>query len=417
MFGEQILKQGVELTAADKKLLQDTTIGLDGPGTILADFEAVLNYVVEKRPFLTKSHLLSLKELEPLNQLLRQPVRHGLTRPMQKSLPPLNGLFLLLRASGITAVATTRKKARLVANEPVLASWHALNPTEKYFMLLESWLLRGSGEIVGERYSSNMSMMQWVHFFAGVPAGGVRAANDSDIIDRFRYWPGLHNLALMDLFGFAQIEQGRPVAREGWPIKTVKTTPLGWAMLRAALVMKETDIALLLGHEELTALVPGKLQPYFQPYFPEWQNNLQWPQPEFQDGVYIFKVELFSNAWWRIAAPATADLEQLSLAILSAAKFDNDHLHRFVYNTPQGFMVEALHPYMEERPHTDEVRVGDLPLSTGDTMLYNFDFGDDWQFDLTLEEIKPPDKKMRQPQILESHGEAPPQYPDYDEDW
>lgn len=72
---------------------------------------------------------------------------------------------------------------------------------------------------------------------------------------------------------------------------------------------------------------------------------------------------------------------------------------------------------MDEGPYTDEVRVGDVPLAIGGSMLFNFDFGDDWYFNLTLEQIEQPDAKLKNPKLLESHGEAPPQYPDYDDEW
>ena len=53
-------------------------------------------------------------------------------------------------------------------------------------------------------------------------------------------------------------------------------------------------------------------------------------------------------------------------------------------------------PYEDEGPHVDEVRIGELGLAKGQTILYLFDYGDEWRFRVTLEEIqqdKPHPKK------------------------
>ncbi len=82
---------------------------------------------------------------------------------------------------------------------------------------------------------------------------------------------------------------------------------------------------------------------------------------------------------------------------------------------PTGLEKHVYHPYMDEGPWTSEVRVGDVPLQVGQMMDYNFDFGDNWHFNVVLERIDPPDPALTEPTILESHGEPPDQYPVYDE--
>lgn len=50
-------------------------------------------------------------------------------------------------------------------------------------------------------------------------------------------------------------------------------------------------------------------------------------------------------------------------------------------------------------------------------MTYLYDFGDQWEFDVKLERIDPVNRKIKKPVILETHGEAPDQYPMSDEEW
>jgi len=74
-----------------------------------------------------------------------------------------------------------------------------------------------------------------------------------------------------------------------------------------------------------------------------------------------------------------------------------------------------VHPYMEEAPSTEEVKVGDLQLMPGDTLTYLFDFGDRWLFEIQLERIDTPDAEVDSLAVLQSYGKTPEQYPVWDE--
>ena len=98
-----------------------------------------------------------------------------------------------------------------------------------------------------------------------------------------------------------------------------------------------------------------------------------------------------------------------------AVDFDSDHLEQFSYQNLIGIEKHVYHPYMDEWPKTSEVRVGDVPLQIGQSMTYTFDFGDNWEFDVMLEQVET-DESIKSPKILEEHGEAPEQYPTWDDD-
>ena len=52
----------------------------------------------------------------------------------------------------------------------------------------------------------------------------------------------------------------------------------------------------------------------------------------------------------------------------------------------------------------------------GKKMLFLFDYGDEWRFQVALTALGEKAAKVRYPRMLSSTGEAPPQYPDFDED-
>ena len=105
----------------------------------------------------------------------------------------------------------------------------------------------------------------------------------------------------------------------------------------------------------------------------------------------------------------------LAEAIINAFEFTHDHLYQFSYRNPFGVETRINHPYLEEEPLTSEVLVGDVPLREGQSMIYLYDFGDQWEFDVTLERVDPADAAARDPIILDGRGEAPDQYPSWDE--
>ena len=47
---------------------------------------------------------------------------------------------------------------------------------------------------------------------------------------------------------------------------------------------------------------------------------------------------------------------------------------------------------------------------------YLFDYGDDWTFEVAFLRLEPREPKARYPKVLESKGEAPEQYPDWDDE-
>src|SRR5262249_11207555 len=122
-------------------------------GAVLHDFRVLLDVLGPKGVEAAgKYNLLPIKLIGELDPLLSRPLHLELKmkRPQIRSHPYLQGLNLLLRATGLSRVEGTGAKARLVLDPTMLEQWDRLNPTEQYFNLLEAWLRFGRGEMVGE---------------------------------------------------------------------------------------------------------------------------------------------------------------------------------------------------------------------------------------------------------------------------
>ena len=59
--------------------------------------------------------------------------------------------------------------------------------------------------------------------------------------------------------------------------------------------------------------------------------------------------------------------------------------------------------------------MGDTGLPDKGVMTFQFDYGDNWLFELRLERIDPSDNKISRPEVTESAGRPPKQYPDWEE--
>jgi hypothetical protein len=160
----------------------------------------------------------------------------------------------------------------------------------------------------------------------------------------------------------------------------------------------------------------GVLRPIFQPYFPEWQTVYARPNRAPRLGTHIFKVTLAgwrgdARVWRRLAVPPHTTLDELAGTILEAFKFDDDHLYDFRYRDQRGRSRCYNHPYCDEGPFTPDISVGETALALKDEMLFTYDYGDNWQFKLRLEQIEVEPSRLKRPKVLESAGKAPEQYP------
>lgn len=403
------------LSTFTEQLLHQQQISESSPGTILSDFQMLLDFIGTKGIEVSqRQNFLSIKSLAELNSRLTHPLQIDLKRPQQKSYPHLHGLYLLLRASTLSYIQPKGKKFFLSLEHKVLDSWDHLNPTERYFNLLEAWWIWGTEEILGERDWIS-GFQKCLMFWLQIPPQGKKVKSYGMQQD-YNYSPGVHHLALLEMFGLLEIKHVKPQAGKGWRFTKLKKTPWGDALL--ALILSISYQQKHQEEEEETEPF-GSWQSAVKPFFPEWQQNITIPEPEKQEGVYIFKVSL-GKIWRRIAIPSDYSLYDLSSIILESVNFDDDHLHQFDYRSRYGWRVQVNHPYSNEPPFTHEFIISDLSLSlqSGQSLTYLFDFGDNWEFNVQLERIEADNFDINEPTILACNGEAPEQYPSWDEeDW
>ncbi len=147
--------------------------------------------------------------------------------------------------------------------------------------------------------------------------------------------------------------------------------------------------------------------------------------------VYGFVVKLKWDKHIRrvIEIQSEQTLADLQAAIQQSIGWNNDHLYTFYMNGDEHdrrFAIttpdydEWADADVDYLPPANEITIGGLGLNIGDSFLYLFDYGDSHLFTIQLgaTTVMPLEKLQSRtyPRLIDSRGEAPPQYPEWDDD-
>ena len=117
-------------------------------------------------------------------------------------------------------------------------------------------------------------------------------------------------------------------------------------------------------------------------------------------------------------------LYRLAEAIVTAFGFDFDHAFGFYSGLKPTTMMKARPRYELFADMGDaapgvvgvkKTRISQAFPEVGHTMMFLFDYGDDWHFRVSLKAEGTKLAKVRYPRVVATRGEAPLQYPDPDE--
>jgi hypothetical protein len=145
-----------------------------------------------------------------------------------------------------------------------------------------------------------------------------------------------------------------------------------------------------------------------------------------QNDTLIIRVALAGrlSIYREIEIEGSKSLYQLAEAIVSAFAFDFDHAFGFYSGLKPATMMRISPRYelFADMGDADpgvlsvkKTKVGKAFPDIGHTMLFLFDYGDDWLFRVRLQKTAKKIAKVRYPRVVATHGEAPVQYPDPDD--
>lgn len=386
----------------NKNGLQQQSFDFDQPGPILANIQAMIAAIGQGIPTSSPLYRLPIACLSDLNERLTTPLVHRLKRPQLRSFPTLAGLFLLLRASGL-AVGEPKPQRIVMIDPERLSDWESLNATEKYMSLIDVCWKKCSLTILDDWDDSEKALpLKISEVF-------------ESFIEAITYFdPGVYHsdcdhlsrvaMSLLEQFGWIKVEYSTEIGTgKTAEIRTIEKTEFGKAMY-----------SLLCPSNRYTSIVsdhnPTSVEEKLKPYFPKWQRSLSRPEATFRSGRYTLKMS-WGDVWRRLEFPAQCTLDDVCALTLFAFKFDNDHLHQFVLRDSYGKKVLVCDPRIRDADYfSDEIQLGGLNLSEGETFTLRYDFGDEWNFEILVESIDDSVTKDFKPKIIAKRGTAPKQY-------
>ncbi|WP_153009912.1 plasmid pRiA4b ORF-3 family protein [Sporosarcina koreensis] len=162
-------------------------------------------------------------------------------------------------------------------------------------------------------------------------------------------------------------------------------------------------------------------QPFYLPFIPLFpsgtlSNALPREQKRCQVGAYTFNVMYETDTWRKLKLPGAYTMDDLHHNILLSYDFEDNHLYSFFMDNKK-WSNNCIASPNDDLGHADasKVHIDRNGFVKGQQFLYVFDYGAEWTFRVTVEEIDEQDTNDFTPQLVDEKGPSPKQY--FDEDW
>ncbi|TXB62093.1 plasmid pRiA4b ORF-3 family protein [Phaeodactylibacter luteus] len=113
--------------------------------------------------------------------------------------------------------------------------------------------------------------------------------------------------------------------------------------------------------------------------------------------------------WRQVQIPAGLNFVQLHVIIQGAMGWENSHLHAFTdrwrsfsIGMPDGFDMDDMQDGWA-------VKVEDYLSAKGDTLIYEYDFGDSWEHRVEVQKVLEAAPGETYPKLLKGKGACPPE--------
>lgn len=140
-----------------------------------------------------------------------------------------------------------------------------------------------------------------------------------------------------------------------------------------------------------------------------WGMRRSLGEPDSGDPVYQVKITLVGASrppvWRRLQVPAGIRLDRLHGVIQAAMGWEGYHMHVFADGSAEYGSADPELEHRDERKAT----LQDLAKRKGSRIRYTYDFGDDWEHDIVVEEVRTAEPGVRYPVCVAGKGACPPE--------
>jgi hypothetical protein len=125
--------------------------------------------------------------------------------------------------------------------------------------------------------------------------------------------------------------------------------------------------------------------------------------------IYQIKVTLRDSKppiWRRIQVGSDISLYKLHQILQAVMGWSGYHLHQFIIG---GEYYGEPHPdYDFEMIDEKKVKLSEVVFGAKDKFIYEYDFGDSWEHEITIEKVFPPEAGVHYPVCLTGKRACPP---------
>jgi hypothetical protein len=128
----------------------------------------------------------------------------------------------------------------------------------------------------------------------------------------------------------------------------------------------------------------------------------------------------YDNFEAQVALSGNWSLYDFAAFLIKTVGFDFDHCFQFCDNLQNPYQSNELYTLFADigqgdgEPGVQETKISSVFLP-GKTMLFHFDYGDDWYFPVTCTAVEESTSKRSFKKVLSTKGTPPEQYPDYED--
>ena len=126
--------------------------------------------------------------------------------------------------------------------------------------------------------------------------------------------------------------------------------------------------------------------------------------------IYQLKVTLRGSKppiWRRVQVRSDLTLYKLHQVLQLAMGWTNSHLHQFIAEGV--YSGERDHDFDMDIVSERRTRLNQIVQEPKDRFIYEYDFGDGWEHDVVLEEVRAPEPRVRYPRCIKGRRNGPPE--------
>ncbi|MCL1883155.1 MAG: plasmid pRiA4b ORF-3 family protein [Defluviitaleaceae bacterium] len=413
------------------------------------EFITFCEYIESEKPFATPKGDLATKGCYAINQLLTRGKKDAKPTNRLQHYPSISLWFAIARESGLIAELDAKGSKTFYNVTDKYEDFKKLNVFSQYLLLFQTWYCFVDMEVqYGDRgiqmFVSRLLDSVFVELCKNGSADWITNGKNQN---RGIFASTLHYLfdysykTTHDLMNFGILEfeeSGENAPGFSHPLLSkIRPTSFGLLIMKACETKKYSTynvcardfIELDDESGEIVKIDSGDFLMPFLECFPNGSidvtgiNKLAYGyQPDennVDSRIFEFKVSLGKKCYRIIQCLPQHTFEDLHDEIQNAFGFDNDHLYSF-YLSGEKYSRNAVHsPYTEDYPSADEMTLSEARFRDKQRVMYHFDYGDDWIFDIVVgvNEAESSTKSFKKPKTVKSVGDAPEQYARYEYDY